>query len=681
MSDSDSSTLSSPPASEDEQIVPPITTTKAKPQQKKKKKKKKPNGTILSFFDPPSPPRKKRPASPPHEMVPEDNPDIPFIVMFRSRFSDAFPPKCPQFGPQDIERGVADPLPSPQVEALLCALLGLVLNRKKPVEKGHYGRALEESIQTQKSQWPRQWGSINPLSGGRSFNTMSPSERLTLLKTLALWSLNQSELVNNMIKEAYKARTTKDKNDTNIPLSVQPWGRDGDKRRYWLVEGRDDTSFRVYRESNPALKNVAWWSVAGSIDEIRTLARKLDDDDGTKEAKALSEKMLNAIPRFEATEEKRKRREYRLNRKAAFARPEPGFSLYEGRTRGKRMKYTFSDEEDIYSDATDVRRSARQSGRETPAAPAGPTVTASGRHVRSRAAGLYGESLLSGQTTERASPATGEYIRSDASEEPQQPTHGRSTRAATQTANGWPRGRKHIETYNAVDEMDDEDDATSWDGGDEDEDEGDQMDLDDEDDFGEQTSEDEEEQGPKSLVVRLRYPKGSFGASADVQSAVKDKRSIPSGIGQQSASSVGSPLSGAPLPAPAPVPEPASAPASTSSSAPQATVMASSPLPTTSISPNGFPVQQPQASIPTPVTLVEPASHRTPPPGDAYSLPKQEPHFSAPTPPYIAPEEPALKPQLPAQPQIQSPTTTIRESQPPSILITLPNPTPNSTGQ
>jgi len=54
--------------------------------------------------------------------------------MFRSRFSDAFPAKLTHFGPQDIERGVVDSSPSPQVENLLCALLGLVLNRQKPVE-------------------------------------------------------------------------------------------------------------------------------------------------------------------------------------------------------------------------------------------------------------------------------------------------------------------------------------------------------------------------------------------------------------------------------------------------------------------------------------------------------------------------------------------------------------------
>lgn len=54
--------------------------------------------------------------------------------MFRSRFADAFPPKTPSFGPQDIERGVAEGLPSPQVETLLCSLLALLLNRKKPIE-------------------------------------------------------------------------------------------------------------------------------------------------------------------------------------------------------------------------------------------------------------------------------------------------------------------------------------------------------------------------------------------------------------------------------------------------------------------------------------------------------------------------------------------------------------------
>ena len=122
-----------------------------------------PAGTLDRYFkqkpNSVSPPTKrKRPASPPHEYVLADNPDIAvsvekhffvalirrirvtnttdaqFIVMFRSRFHAAFPKSTPNFGPQDVERGVEGSLPDEGIEKLLCALLGLVLNRKKDVE-------------------------------------------------------------------------------------------------------------------------------------------------------------------------------------------------------------------------------------------------------------------------------------------------------------------------------------------------------------------------------------------------------------------------------------------------------------------------------------------------------------------------------------------------------------------
>jgi hypothetical protein len=54
--------------------------------------------------------------------------------MFRSRFSEAFPKSLPHYGPQDIEKGVTDIAPGDHIERLLCALIGLVLNRKKDVE-------------------------------------------------------------------------------------------------------------------------------------------------------------------------------------------------------------------------------------------------------------------------------------------------------------------------------------------------------------------------------------------------------------------------------------------------------------------------------------------------------------------------------------------------------------------
>src|SRR5262249_48649876 len=83
---------------------------------------------------PASPEPPKRAPSPPHEYVLADKSAIAFLVMFRSRFNEVFPKTLPHYGPQDIEGGVSGELPDDQIERLLCALLGLVLNRKKDVE-------------------------------------------------------------------------------------------------------------------------------------------------------------------------------------------------------------------------------------------------------------------------------------------------------------------------------------------------------------------------------------------------------------------------------------------------------------------------------------------------------------------------------------------------------------------
>ncbi|OBT84485.1 hypothetical protein VE02_06410 [Pseudogymnoascus sp. 03VT05] len=460
MSD-DSSELSSVP-SEDESDL----------QLKKK-------GGILKFFSKvnpktekpkkadSSPPPPEREPSPPHEFVLADNPDIAFIVMFRSRFTEAFPKSLANFGPQELERGVVDTVPGEHIEHFLCALLGLLLNRKQDVKAGHYNRALEEAVQTHKSQWAKDWESKNPLLGGATFSSMGPTERLTLLRTLILWSLSSSDAVKGIITASYKQSRHED--DLNQPLSVQPWGSDSYKRRYYLIEGLDDTAFRVYRESNPAGLKRTWWSVAGDIEELKQLAEKLGTADNGQRARGLSAKMTAAIPRFEATEEKRKRREYRQIRKQQFKRPELNFSMYEGRTRGKRIKYTYSDDEDdIYSDST-TRRSTRNTGTHTPAEPAGPTVTQSGRQVRSRLGGAYGESMTG--SNQGPSIPVGGYDGGNESLGDDDIINGRPSRraAAVNKDSSSRKGGRNIEGYNSVDDMDDEDDASEQDYGDDEE--------------------------------------------------------------------------------------------------------------------------------------------------------------------------------------------------------------------
>lgn len=54
--------------------------------------------------------------------------------MYRSRFKDAFPKSSPNFGPLELERDIVEDTPGVLVEAFLCAVLGLLLNRKQDVK-------------------------------------------------------------------------------------------------------------------------------------------------------------------------------------------------------------------------------------------------------------------------------------------------------------------------------------------------------------------------------------------------------------------------------------------------------------------------------------------------------------------------------------------------------------------
>ncbi|KAI1104650.1 hypothetical protein F4804DRAFT_179298 [Jackrogersella minutella] len=460
-----------------------------------------------------SPQPRKRSPSPAHEYILADNPDVSFIVMFRARFTDALPKSLANFGPQEIERDVAEPVPGERVEHFLCAVLGLLLNRKQDVKPGHYNRALEDAINTHKNQWARDWHAENPLAGGKTFTSMDPTERLKLLRTLVVWTLSSSEVIKGIINKSYKAGRHED--DLNQPLSVQPWGSDSDKRRYYLIEGLDDTHFRVYRESNPQGFNRTWWSVAGSIDELKALAEKLQGTDGGPKAKKLAHKMLAAVPRFEATEEKRKRREYRVMRKEQFKRPEPGFSSYEGRTRGKRMKYTYSDDEDFLSDST-LRRSSRNTRNPTPAEPAGPVVTASGRRVKAPSRMTVDASsnivTISPTTSHSHNEAT-------ASKESSLGPSGRPRRSAAVNhgTNGWASSSKttrgHKSTDDDMEDYDSNEDESEPELGDDEDNHGTDGNSDeDEEEYEEDEDEDmvDDElvdfRGKDTMMVKLKLP-------------------------------------------------------------------------------------------------------------------------------------------------------------------------------
>lgn len=140
-------------------------------------------------------------------------------------------------------------------------------------------------------------------------------------------------------------------------------------------------------------------------------------------------------------------------------------------------------------DGPTTRRSTRNtSGTVTPAE-AGPRFTASGRAIRSRAGGSYGEALLAGQREDETA----------------EEDTGRPQRTRTTRSNGY------------VYEMDDgseggQSSENEWQGGDDEEDNEFEGDDEEEDVSGDESVVNGQ---PPSLVVQLRYAKGNVPASSN----------------------------------------------------------------------------------------------------------------------------------------------------------------------
>jgi hypothetical protein len=263
--------------------------------------------------------------------------------------------------------------------------------------------------------------------------------------------------------------------------------------------------------------------------------------------------------------------------------------------------------------------------------------------VRSRATGAYGETLHSGQVSDHASPATGDYVRSDASEEPQ--AQGRSTRAGG-------RGAANGRSLNRTVVSDDEEDATSWDGGDEDDEEPEQMDLDDDEDEQAEESEEEEEESP-TLMVTLRYGKGSSTGPATGSEITQDATPA-NGVDEigvhgvdalQLSEQIPAPIEPTPHPAPPSHPLPASLPTQSSATS------------------TGITAQPPQP-------LMVPTAQRPLPVGDPAILPKLDGMMAVPPQPYNGTQE-QLAPQANGLPTQQQQ----------SFVPPLPAPAPATTWQ
>ena len=194
------------------------------------------------------------------------------------------------------------------------------------------------------------------------------------------------------------------------------------------------------------------------------------------------------------------------------------------------MRYTFSDDEED-SDDFPSRRSNRNSEVSTTAEHAGPTVTASGRHVKSRLGGMYGETMLVDQRKElesereeRETVTAGVNQKDQIESSGQRRSSGRPSRPL--------RAPRRLD--DSSEDMNGHSDASSsgieWSGNEAEPDEKDAEEFeadgvgDDDDDEMSANDSDIDEEPPEqdSLVVQLRYKKEGNSVKSKGRSDLKN---------------------------------------------------------------------------------------------------------------------------------------------------------------
>ncbi|CAN6675085.1 hypothetical protein TRVA0_085S00122 [Trichomonascus vanleenenianus] len=305
------------------------------------------------------------------EDIPANSPSIAQIVLFQEQFPSLFE-GIPRLGPQDIERGVqVSEGFSPEVEALFCRLLTLVLNRKKPVENGKYLRALEElqallpSLGVSEA-WPRHM----KLKAKYKTDVIIPlswQHRVEVLRMLTLWTVANNEQAKAIVNETrsrpamhgaldrfFKEEKGEDDLEENggeevlEGVDVGPIGMDSERRRYFFVQGYGDTEFRLYRTTNPYLRYFSWKSVASTADGIEQLITQgALAEDSSEDAQKLREKLGRVLPLLRESESRRYKvlvkEEKKRQQIEELAQVRSGEGRYAGRTRGRRINYNVDD--------------------------------------------------------------------------------------------------------------------------------------------------------------------------------------------------------------------------------------------------------------------------------------------------------------------------------------------------
>ncbi|ORY93824.1 hypothetical protein BCR43DRAFT_516839 [Syncephalastrum racemosum] len=177
----------------------------------------------------------------------------------------------------------------------------------------------------------------NPIKQVSSFNELSISLKLTLLRSLIEWQLQDCHAIRAIIERGCKNRRPKEPNPIK---NIDPIGYDSDKRAYYMF---GDSPW-LWREKSAIKTGCQWETVCRSLEELNAYADTLSQSGGRAE-QLLSSIILTYVPFIEQSirEKERKEKAIERQRMAQIEAEQLGPRQLRDR-RGIRPSYTFDED-------------------------------------------------------------------------------------------------------------------------------------------------------------------------------------------------------------------------------------------------------------------------------------------------------------------------------------------------
>ncbi|KAK4509945.1 uncharacterized protein ATC70_008095 [Mucor velutinosus] len=275
---------------------------------------------------------------------------VAFIYAFSATFNphqEVSPQyyKLPSFTPQDLEDEIQKQ-ESELIHQIICACIGNILNRNKPVES--FKNSLQQLITDKMKTFDIDLES-NPLLK-QNYNALPIDIKLYILYSLVEWQLQDSSAV-KLIVDTYNLQ---DGLTAANPIIARSVGTDSKKRTYWQF---GDSPW-IWRETNSTKSLSQWETLCRNRQDLEQL---VDSFSGTTSRleKALIKTITEEIYDIADKEEQKKLRKERAEMRKLIP-VEVSITPTTLRSRGnrsQRVHYNFDDiygiDEDEYNETND----------------------------------------------------------------------------------------------------------------------------------------------------------------------------------------------------------------------------------------------------------------------------------------------------------------------------------------